>query len=197
MNPFRYVALAGLTVNTACMALSYCAGDLKTFAIAYTGATCAAYGALYYTEEDKAMAKQTFHAVAMQIRWEIKTDKLANGDQLPTQRDYARRLNSTRTTVARAMNLLADEGLVQIIHGKGTFVRDPRAPRDSARGNLARPGFVEQTLRESAERYDEIGSPEGIAYDLEVSESTVRRYLRKLVIEGLLRRRADGIYTRA
>lgn len=192
MNLTVRVAVTAVVVNAAAMALCWADGDFKTFAIAYAGAACAGFGAVFFAEEEAVARKITHRTIAMRIRWEIKTDKLPHGHRLPSQREYAERLGTTRTTVARAFELLESEKLIQVIHGLGTFVRDPRAPRDEQRFTL-----VEQTLRDSAERYEEIGSPEGIAEDLQVSVSTVRRGLRKLVLHGLLRRRSDGIYIRA
>ena len=45
------------------------------------------------------------------------------GDKLPTFRDLAQHLGIAVLTVVRAMHQLADEGVVQILHGKGAFVR--------------------------------------------------------------------------
>jgi DNA-binding LacI/PurR family transcriptional regulator len=45
------------------------------------------------------------------------------GDKLPTYRDLAHHLGVAVRTVARAMSRLSDEGIVQLLHGKGAFVR--------------------------------------------------------------------------
>jgi DNA-binding LacI/PurR family transcriptional regulator len=45
------------------------------------------------------------------------------GDKLPTYRDLAQHLGVAVRTVVRAMHQLSDEGVIQLLHGKGAFVR--------------------------------------------------------------------------
>lgn len=60
------------------------------------------------------------------------------GDKLPTYRDLAEHFGIAVRTVERVMRQLADEGTVQLLHGKGAFVR--KLPAGS--GKLAEIGLV-------------------------------------------------------
>jgi len=56
---------------------------------------------------------------------QIAAGVLKPGDSLPAEADIARRYTLAPGTVRRAMQDLADKGLIDRIHGRGTFVRRP------------------------------------------------------------------------
>lgn len=56
------------------------------------------------------------------IRADIKTGKLSAGTQLPTVRKLADELNLAHGTIKRAYDELEQEGMVEKIQGRGTFV---------------------------------------------------------------------------
>jgi GntR family trehalose operon transcriptional repressor len=58
------------------------------------------------------------------IRNQIMEGKYAPGDKLPSENDFCMRYGTSRGTVRRALELLAKEGLVNSLHGKGVFVLD-------------------------------------------------------------------------
>jgi DNA-binding LacI/PurR family transcriptional regulator len=60
------------------------------------------------------------------------------GDKLPTYRDLAEHFGIAVRTIERVMRHLADEGTVQLLHGKGAFVR--KLPSGS--GKLGEIGLV-------------------------------------------------------
>lgn len=60
------------------------------------------------------------------------------GDKLPTYRDLAQHYGIAVRTIERVMRQLADEGTVQLLHGKGAFVR--KLPSGS--GKLGEIGLV-------------------------------------------------------
>jgi len=64
--------------------------------------------------------------VADELRRAIATGALAPGDQLPSERALAERHGVARNTAREAMRILADEGLVTAVHGKGVYVRKSR-----------------------------------------------------------------------
>ncbi|KAB8289003.1 GntR family transcriptional regulator [Bifidobacterium ramosum] len=84
-----------------------------------------------------------YEQIKQQIRSAVLSGELKPGEALPSLRKLARELRISVLTVTRAYNELADEGVVQNIQGKGTFVMDKgsesmkRQLADRARAALA------------------------------------------------------------
>ena len=65
-----------------------------------------------------------YEQIKTQIRTAVLDGELKAGEALPSLRKFATELRISVLTVTRASNELADEGVVQNIQGKGTFVKD-------------------------------------------------------------------------
>ncbi|KAA8829154.1 MULTISPECIES: GntR family transcriptional regulator [Bifidobacterium] len=65
-----------------------------------------------------------YEQIKTQIRAAVLDGGLKAGEALPSLRKLAKELRISVLTVTRAYNELADEGVVQNIQGKGTFVMD-------------------------------------------------------------------------
>src|SRR5690242_539985 len=63
-----------------------------------------------------------YQAVARQLRTWIAAGQVVAGQRLPAETEIAARFGVARDTVRRALAMLADEGMVRIVHGRGTFV---------------------------------------------------------------------------
>ena len=63
-----------------------------------------------------------YEQIKNQIRSAIMSGELTAGEALPSLRKLAKELRVSVLTVTRAYNELADEGLVENVQGKGTFV---------------------------------------------------------------------------
>ena len=57
------------------------------------------------------------------IRHQIESGTLRHGEKLPSEQNMARDFGVAHMTVRNALNQLASEGLLQRVHGKGTFVQ--------------------------------------------------------------------------
>jgi GntR family transcriptional regulator len=62
--------------------------------------------------------------IADAVRALITAGELAPGDQLPSERELARRFGTARNTAREAIRLLTEEALVTAQHGRGVFVRE-------------------------------------------------------------------------
>ena len=60
----------------------------------------------------------------------ISTGELSRGDRVPSENELARSMGVSRMTANRALRELTDEGYVERIAGRGTFVADFRARSD-------------------------------------------------------------------
>ena len=71
--------------------------------------------------------KKNFVPIYLQIGEDIKSNiisgKYKEGDRLPSESELISKYNVTRTTIQRALSVLVNEGFIERIHGKGTFVR--------------------------------------------------------------------------
>jgi GntR family transcriptional regulator len=64
-----------------------------------------------------------------QIKHAVETDALRVGDQLPTIRKLAGELVINPNTVARAYRELEHEGILELKHGSGAFIRESAGRR--------------------------------------------------------------------
>jgi DNA-binding GntR family transcriptional regulator len=129
----------------------------------------------------------------MRLRWDIKEEKLAAGQRLPTTTELARRHETTRTTVMRALRILADEGLVDVVQGRGVYViedgntgvRTDR-PKDLVEAHLLtfKPGELLPSMTE-------------LLLTHPASIYTIRRVRARLAKQGHIRRIGSGAYVRA
>lgn len=82
-----------------------------------------------------------YEQIKTQIHSAVLSGELKAGEALPSLRKLAKELRISVLTVTRAYNELADEGVVQNIQGKGTFVMD--------KGNELMQRQLETRIRES------------------------------------------------
>lgn len=64
-----------------------------------------------------------------QVKHAIETGAIRAGEQLPSVRQMAEELLINPNTVARAYRELEHEGVIELKHGSGAFIRDSIAPR--------------------------------------------------------------------
>lgn len=78
-------------------------------------------------------SSRLYEQIAEQIKVRILNGDLKDGDQLPTERELAAQFGVSRVVVREAMKTLAQNGLVEIRPGRGTFVISDasRAVKDS------------------------------------------------------------------
>jgi len=73
--------------------------------------------------------------VVNHVRTMIVNGTLKPGDQIPPERDFARKLKISRATLRAGIGYLAALGVMKIKHGVGTFVAD--GPPDLGRDSLS------------------------------------------------------------
>ncbi len=64
-----------------------------------------------------------------QVKHAVETGALREGDQLPTIRRVAEELVMNPNTVVRAYRELEHEGVLELKHGSGAFIKAPAAGR--------------------------------------------------------------------
>lgn len=74
----------------------------------------------------KNSALPLYYQLAESLRAKITTGEYAVGDQLPSERELMSIYDISRNTVRDAIDVLAQDGLVERDHGRGTFVARPQ-----------------------------------------------------------------------
>ncbi|PTE68111.1 trehalose operon repressor [Staphylococcus devriesei] len=72
------------------------------------------------------MAAQKFITIYEALKQSIIDGTYSYGEQLPSEHDLLEQYQSSRETVRRALHLLAEEGMIQKIRGKGSIVIDQK-----------------------------------------------------------------------
>ena len=97
-----------------------------------------------------------YRQIADKLRHQIESGELKEGDRLPTEDQLIEEHHTSRSTVRAALKELATRGLVDTLHGKGTFVSMRVSP-------------IVTTLSDDPERG--LGGGEGLVYTAEVEKS--------------------------
>jgi DNA-binding GntR family transcriptional regulator len=71
---------------------------------------------------DHASPKLVYVQVADHVADRITRDGLAAGTKLPAERELATEYGVSYDTIRRATAMLRDRGLIETVHGLGTFV---------------------------------------------------------------------------
>ncbi|WP_176256827.1 phosphonate metabolism transcriptional regulator PhnF [Derxia lacustris] len=69
-------------------------------------------------------APRRWEAIAAALRDDIAAGRFAPGARLPNESALAERFGVNRHTLRQAMQALAREGFVKVLHGSGTYVRE-------------------------------------------------------------------------
>jgi GntR family transcriptional repressor for pyruvate dehydrogenase complex len=67
-------------------------------------------------------SQRLYQQLADSVKSQIVKGELASGDQLPNEKDLSMQYGVSRTVVREAMKALAQEGLIEVQAGRGTFV---------------------------------------------------------------------------
>ena len=99
-------------------------------------------------------AERLYTRIVEQIEARIFAGDLKVGDQLPPERELGEQFGVSRTAVREAVKILREKGLIEIHHGRGTFVTNPT------------PG----AMRQSLDTLMKFGATDGFANLVEVRE---------------------------
>jgi GntR family transcriptional repressor for pyruvate dehydrogenase complex len=116
--------------------------------------------------------------VAARVSQAIQLGLFADGDQLPTESEFAAQLGVSAMTLREALAVLRRQGLVETRRGRtgGTFVRRPASPPlHELRSRLR--GMTVSTLRDFADEQFAVSGTAARLAAARTSEGSVRRLL--------------------
>lgn len=105
------------------------------------------------------------------LKNDIRNGKYMVGEFLPTESELEKLFNVSRTTVRRAMEELAADGLVEVKQGRGTMVLDFKTKQDlnkvtSVTESLRRKGY---TVKTKSMYIDTVAATDKLSKELQVS----------------------------
>ena len=74
---------------------------------------------------DTRSDRPVYQQIADELRTRIHRGVYPPGSQLPSESDLVAEFDVTRITVRRALAVLENEGLAELVRGKGMFVPEP------------------------------------------------------------------------
>lgn len=113
-----------------------------------------------------------YERIKIGIKSYINENDLKVGDKIPTEIELEEIFEVSRITIRRAIKELVDEGVIEVIRGKGTFVKAQK--KNIHLLNLK--GFTEGLSSEENEVRKKIIFNEVINEDSQIPESLSRRY---------------------
>ena len=102
-----------------------------------------------------------YHRLAAQLRRDIDAGAYRPGDRLPSESQLMERFGVSQPTVRAAIGVLRAEGLVEAIHGRGTFVRQRRSAQRISRSRY--PHIPGSQLRHEITYAGRVPPPEDIS----------------------------------
>jgi GntR family transcriptional regulator len=87
---------------------------------------------------DRRSDRAAYQQIADRLRADIQSGELEPGSQVPSERALMERYAAARGTVRQSLAVLRTEGLIEVHHGKGAFVRSRPPIRRVAHDRFAR-----------------------------------------------------------
>lgn len=116
-----------------------------------------------------------YKIVHSSLKKEIQDGKYPVSELLPTEPELEKIFKVSRTTIRKAMELLKEEGLIEIKQGRGTMVLDYRTKQDmnkvtSVTESLRRRGYE---VRTKSMYIDSIPASEELSYELGIKHGAM------------------------
>src|SRR5580700_7109023 len=107
-------------------------------------------------------ATSPYLRVAEDIRSRIARGEIAVGDRAPTTREVAKKWKVAMATAARALGVLADQGVIRVVPRVGSIVARPRAAAARETRDVRERGERELTAARIVEAAIRVADEEGL-----------------------------------
>jgi GntR family transcriptional regulator len=87
---------------------------------------------------DPSSDRPVYKQIADELRTAIRSGELGPGERLPSEQELIDAHGVARGTIRQAINLLKSEGLIEVEHGRGSFVRGRPPVRRLAHDRFSR-----------------------------------------------------------
>lgn len=121
--------------------------------------------------------------VSNSIKDDIQKGKLIRGEKLPNEAQLVEKLGVSRGTIRKSLSLLNEEGYVETVHGKGSFVKNDKLSSPIAQQFIS---FEEDMRNQGLDFQTKVLTKEiisvddSIRYELKMEDETKVLYLERL-----------------
>jgi DNA-binding GntR family transcriptional regulator len=137
---------------------------------------------------DVHIDRNSFEPAYMQLvylfKQQIAAGLLRNGDRLPSESQICKRFQVSPMTVRRAINILADQGVVDTAQGRGTFVKQIRLDAATFQLKALQDIFSDEQTRVAILEASIFSADQRVAQKLMLAENTRVIYIRRLLSRG-------------
>jgi GntR family transcriptional repressor for pyruvate dehydrogenase complex len=88
------------------------------------------------------------HQIAARLREQFLAGSMRPGDRIPSERDLAAALQVSRAALREGLRILEAEGLLNVVHGRGTFVVDAPSRATVTRETIGAPAIISREILE-------------------------------------------------
>ena|ERR1051326_1198160 len=128
--------------------------------------------------------------IAARVRHDVRVGRYTPGQRLPAEVEFARQLGVSRGTLRQAFSALLNEGLLQTVRGRGTFVSDRSSQQPAGLVGMILPSVVRARNPELIAGAEQVLSLAG--YSLLLAISGDEHALQAAQIERLYAQGASG-----
>ncbi len=125
------------------------------------------------------------HQIAARLREKFLAGSLRPGDRVPAERELAGALHVSRTALREGLRILEAEGLLNVVHGRGTFVVNVRSRASVTRASIGAPTIISKEIHDLM-RVRHILEPEAAALAAQHIRRGEATALRKVNERGTL-----------
>jgi DNA-binding FadR family transcriptional regulator len=125
------------------------------------------------------------HYIAERLRQKFLAGSLRPGDRVPSERELAGALQVSRSALREGLRILEAEGLLEVVHGRGTYVVDVGSRASVSRATIGAPTIVSKEIVDLFE-VRRILEPEASALAAQNIRPSDAKALRRICEGGLL-----------
>ena len=138
-----------------------------------------------------ATSEPLYTRIAARVRQDVRDGRYTPGQRLPSEVDLARQLSVSRGTVRQALTTLLDEGLLETVPGRGTFVSNGSGHRAAGLIGMILPSVVRARNPELIDGAEETARQAG--YSLILGISGDERWLETEQLQRIVGQGASGL----
>lgn len=135
--------------------------------------------------DENSIDRSSFEPAYLQLvylfKQQIATGLLRTGDRLPSESQICKKYNVSPMTVRRAINILADQGIVDTAQGRGTFVKPIKLESATFQLKALQDFFYDENTTVSILEARILSADQRVAQKLKVREKSRLIYIRRLL----------------